>query len=136
MNGRDAAGAGILMLALLLAGCAGQMIHESMQPMIGRPATHAFAKLGFPDSEDTVAGRKFYVWTTESSGSHLVPQFNTGTIRGKDGTTTFSYTTFEEQFYHHECRLRVFVDAKDRIAAYDLNGNDAGCSVFARKLSR
>ena len=134
MNCRKAAGTGIL--ALLLAGCAGQVIQESMQPMIGRPAARVFEKLGFPDSEDTVAGRRFYAWATESSGSHLVPRFNTGTIHGKDGTSTFSYTTFEERFYHHECRLRVFVDPQDRITAYDLDGNDGGCSAFARRLSR
>lgn len=134
MNCRYAARTGIL--ALFLAGCAGEMIRDAMLPLIGHRASYLFEKLGFPDAEDTIAGRRFYVWASETTGSQLVPHFNTGTIRGKHGTSTFGYTTFHEQPYHRSCRFRVFVDSEDRITAYDLDGNEGGCSALANKLDR
>lgn len=74
MNWESLAKAGTL--ALVLTGCAGEIIQEKMSPMIGRPASYVFAKLGLPDAEGEVAGRKFYIWGTQTTGSYTVPQYN------------------------------------------------------------
>lgn len=123
-------------LALLLAGCAAGIIEEKMQPMIGQPASHVFEKLGIPDAEDVVAGRRFYVWETEDSGSILLPQQNTGSVYTAHGTSTYTYMTYVPMVYSHTCRFRVFVDANDLITTYDFDGNEGGCSTFATRLSR
>ena len=111
-------------LALLLAGCAGGIIEDKMQPMIGQPASQVFEKLGIPDAEDVVAGRRFYVWETESSGSILMPQQNTGSVYTGYGTSTYTYATYVPVPYSHACKFRVFVDAKDLITTYDFEGDE------------
>ena len=123
-------------LALILAGCASVTIEEKMQPMLGQPASQVFEKLGIPDAEDVVAGRKFYVWKTEDSGSILLPQLNTGSVYTGYGTSTYTYTSYVPIVYSHACKFRVFVDAKDLITTYDFEGNEGGCSTFASQLSR
>ena len=123
-------------LALLLGGCAAEIIEEKMQPLIGQPASQVFEKLGIPDAENVVAGRRFYVWETQDSGSILLPQQSTGTVYSGYGTSTYTYTTFVPMVYNHACKFRVFVDSKDRITTYDFGGDEGGCSSFASKLSR
>ena len=124
-----------VMLALLLAGCAGRVIDTEMQSMIGRPASDVFLRLGLPDAEGRVAGLKYYVWNMRSTGTHLVPQFHTGTIRGEEGTSTIRYTTMQEQRFDMECTFRVFVDPNERVTTWDTRGND-GCSQIAVRLRR
>ena len=123
-------------LALFLAGCAAGIIEEKMEPMIGQPASNAFEKLGLLDAEGEVAGRKFYVWETRTSGSFSMPKQSTGTLFGGPGPSTFTLLTHEEVYYNHHCKMRIFVDSQDRIATYDFDGNEGGCSTFAKKLSR
>ena len=134
MSWRNVAKAGTL--ALFLVGCASAIIEERMQPMVGRPASDVFEKLGLPDAEGEVAGRRFYIWGTQTSGSFTVPQHKTGTIYGPYGTSTYGYTTYQQHFYNYMCTIRVFVDSDDRIATYDFKGNEGGCSTFAEMLSR
>ncbi len=123
--------------ALLLGGCAGEIIQEKMSTMIGRPASHVFAKLGLPDAEGKVAGRKFYVWGTQASGSYTLPQYNTGTIYNPyGGTSTYSYTAYQQHSYNYFCKIRIFVDSKDRITTYDFEGNEGGCRRFSSQLDR
>ena len=125
----------VAMLALLLAGCAGRVIDTEMQSMIGRPASDVFLRLGLPDDEGRVAGLKYYAWKTRSTGTHLVPRYHTGTIRGDDGTSTIRYTTMQEQLFSMECTFRVFVDPNERVTTWDSRGND-GCSQIAGRLRR
>lgn len=134
MNWRKIAGAGIL--ALFLAGCTGKIIQEKMSTMLGGPASRVFAKLGLPDAEGEVAGRKFYVWGTQAAGSYILPKYNTGTIYNPYGMSTYNYMTYQQHSYNYYCKIRVFVDSQDRITAYDLKGNEGGCGRFADQLSR
>ena len=133
-GGRRAAQVGTAALALALAGCAGPSLDERMLPTIGRPAPEIFAKIGFPDAEDTVAGRRFYRWETRSSGAYILPQSDLATVYGPDGPETWIVRTYERQPYSYFCKFRVFVDAQDRIAGYDFEGD--GCATFARRLGR
>ena len=124
-----------VLLALSLAGCAGRVIDTEMQHMIGRPASEVFVRRGLPDDEGTVAGLKYYVWKSRSTGSHLVPQYHTGTIRGEDGTSIIQYTMMQERPFSTECRFRVFVDPNERVTTWDARGND-DCAQIAGRLRR
>lgn len=128
----------VSILFLITTGCASEIIQKKMAGMTGQPAELLFAKLGLPEVESWVAGRKFYAWDTQASGSYSIPQHRTGIIYGPYGqsTQTYSYTTYLQQHYHYYCKLRVFVDARDRIVTYDFEGNEGGCGTFADRLSR
>lgn len=125
-------------LVLLTTGCAGEIIQKKMADMIGQPAELLFVKLGLPEVESRVAGRKFYAWDTQASSSYSVPQQQTGIIYGPYGqsTQTYSYITYRQQHYLYYCKLRVFVDARDHVVTYDFEGNEGGCGTFADRLNR
>jgi len=91
---------------LLLSGCVGQALQEGLHAYSGQPASALFSKLGLPTAEQTIAGRKVYIWTTSN--------FVEGTNYG--------------------CKLRVNVDPHDNIVGGDWDGNNGGCAVFASRL--
>lgn len=133
-NGRLAAA---VVLALVMTGCTGKIIQENMDRMVGLPADRVFDKLGLPDAESEVAGRKFYIWETSNQGFFSAPLFSAGTVFSSDGSplTHYTYTTFNQVDYNRSCKLRVFVDALDVVTTYDYEGNEGGCYVFANQLS-
>jgi hypothetical protein len=95
-----------LSACLALAACAGQAIKDKMPAYIGQPSSVLIGKLGFPTRQDTVAGRKVYIWTT----SNLV-----------DGT-------------NYGCTIRAIVDDQDVIMTWDYQGNEGGCAHYASTL--
>jgi hypothetical protein len=77
-----------------------------MPAYIGQPASALFNRLGLPTSEQTVAGRKVYIWNT----SQLY-----------EGTSV-------------TCILRAIVDPQDIITDFDLSGTGGACGVYASRL--
>jgi hypothetical protein len=96
----------IILAALALSGCSTGKIKEQMPQYVGQPASALFAKLGYPTSEQTVAGSKVYIWTT----THLV-----------DGT-------------NYGCKIRAIVDSREIITSWDGEGNQGGCAHYASRL--
>lgn len=59
----------VVLLGLLLSGCATlslQPFSERMTALKGQPVEVAFDKLGYPQNEKEIAGRKVYYWTENS----------------------------------------------------------------------
>ena len=142
MSGKVTRLAALVAFVLLASGCftsAKQMFQENMDCMAGLPASSLFDRLGIPESEGQVAGRKFYVWDTYNSGSISIPQQHTGTLYNpysQPFSSTYTYTTYQQVQYSHFCKFRVFVDSQDRIITYDFEGNEGGCRRLASQLSQ
>lgn len=98
---------------LLLGGCVSQPMNEGLRPLKGQPASVAFERLGMPQDEKTVAGKHFYVWKTDHSGSAY------GSL---DGT-------------QYVCTVRAFVDDGNIVTALDWEGNGYGCAEYVQKLN-
>ncbi len=67
----------VALVVIFFTGCGGyfypsQIIGKEMDDRVGLPISVVFDRLGIPDSEDEVAGRKFYVWNNELSGVNIV----------------------------------------------------------------
>ena len=87
----------ILGLSLLaLAGCLNPSatLDEKQRYFIGQDASTLFSSMGFPQQEGEIAGRKFYAWTYNQSGSLTLPQYNTGTYSGSTYGTYGSYNSY------------------------------------------
>lgn len=99
----------IAALAPLLAmpGCVDAPINDGMSKMVGKPLDAAIAKLGMPNREETIAGRKVYSWTT----SNLV-----------EGTA-------------YRCEIRVIM-LGEMIGTFSWQGNNGGCIQYASLLGR
>lgn len=104
-----------------------------MTSLQGKPVQAAFAALGYPDQEMTIAGKKVYVWATNYSGSYTVPTTSTATTYV--GTTPINTTIYgsETQSYNANCKIRVISDG-GTIIDWDAEGNEYGCSSYADRL--
>jgi hypothetical protein len=97
----------LLYAAILLAGCAGQMIEQGMTSLVGQPLNAAIATLGVPTEERTIADMKVYVWST----STVV-----------EGT-------------QRKCTIRAIMKG-DVIGSFDFEGNEGRCARYAQLLQR
>lgn len=116
-------------IVLLVAGCVDTS--EELAPAVGRPASELFTKLGFPDSEGVVAGRKYYVWQSQAFGSNSIPVEQTGTIYNRGFPTTYKYTTYTQVSHNETCKIRAFVDSQEYVTNIEIDeAGYSGCSGF------
>lgn len=127
-----------------LSGCLSprDTLNERQPNYIGKDANVLFGAMGMPQQEGRVAGAKFYTWTYQNSGSFSLPQYNTATYNGSTYGTygssntigTVGYTTYQTTNYNYSCVLRAFVDSKNRITKFDMDGNIGGCNPLVNRL--
>ena len=101
-------------LGPILTGCLSSTMNPPLQQSVGQPARALFAKIGWPDRENVVAGRKVYIWSTQ----HLGPQ------------------VFGEGDVEYNCQIRVFADDRDIVTGSDWRGNILGCSEYTTRLAQ
>lgn len=118
-----------IVAAGLLVGCAGRIIEKNMNDLVGQPASAVFARLGHPDAEAVVAGRKTYTWSTRRSGLDSVCR-----PAVYSGRKTVVPGSFDLVPYTSECRIRVLVDSRDVVQSWDHDGNEGGCERYAKRL--
>lgn len=94
-------------LCLLAAACAADATRQTMMSLKGQPIEAAIARLGVPHEERTIAGRKVFVWNA---------------TRAFDGND-------------YRCQLRIVMDGP-AVGTWEIDGQNAACSVFDAKLSR
>jgi len=99
----------IVAASFTLSACVADMT-KGLQPMVGKPASVAFAKIGMPTDERLIAGQKVYIWAT----SRLV---------GSRG-----------EISDYNCTVRIFVDSIETITSYDWSGNLGGCANLMQRL--
>ncbi len=105
----------LLLLSLLLglAACAQRVpLVDTLNPWVGGPVSTVFDRLGMPDSEGTVAGRKFYAWEHE------------------DGKRVDEKTNGSVEITTYRCKVRAFVDEEDIVRFFDVQGNVGGCDYY------
>jgi hypothetical protein len=101
----------IALLLMMLGACSPLIgLNNGLENINGHPVKEAFAKLGLPDSEGVVAGKKFYIY---ESGSKAVD--------------------FEGNMAPN-CKIRLIVDENEVIRAYNYAGNLSGCWYYSSRL--
>ncbi|MFC7541791.1 hypothetical protein ACFQU2_23080 [Siccirubricoccus deserti] len=105
-----------------------------MNELMGQPAPVLFSRLGYPDAETVVAGRKAYIWGNRRMGA--MPIYTPTTTTGFVGTQPVTMTTSTMNMVpvEYACQIRAIVDAEDRITTWDYRGNQGGCAPYARRL--
>jgi len=123
----------IAVLALSLAGCTTpEEIRSGANTFKGQNYRVAFAKLGFPDAENKIAGHTVYTWGNRNSGSYTVPTYQTATsyVGGQVVTTNFQGSRTESFDYH--CKLDLIVDGSGTVVDTKVTGNIGGCERYAQ----
>jgi hypothetical protein len=96
----------LILVAAAFAGCAGQMIKEGMQGLVGQPLSAAVSKLGVPTEERTIANMKLYIWSTDT------------VVKGTSS----------------KCTIRAIMKG-EVIGSFDFEGDEDQCSRYARMLT-
>ncbi len=108
----------------------------AMEALKGQPLSAAIAKLGYPDSQMSIAGKKVYTWNNHDSGSYTLPTYNTATtyVNGQPiySTVQGSRTTS----YDYECKLKIIASQSDIIENFEWDGDIGGCEAFAMRLQK
>lgn len=124
-----------LWLALLVAGCTSfSVLDEELPKYKGKPIDSLVAKLGFPNAEQTIMGRKVYVWSTSMSYVSVNPTTSTttGYVGGRPITATSTSYTYSDS--NLSCTLRAIVDAQGLIERYAYEGNNGACYTYSDRL--
>lgn len=126
-----------LLATLFLCGCTnpGTIIHDELGKLHGQPVSTVFAKLGYPQSEGNVAGRKFYLWSNNVMGraSRTKITQGGGQIDGK--YFDYTETTIGGGIpYNMNCTIRVFVSKDDYVQFADGSGTNGACAEYAERL--
>src|SRR5262245_124316 len=95
----------VVLFCLLAASCASKVINEQMTGLVGQPLDAAIAKLGLPTTEQTIAGRKVFVW------------FRDYVVEGTQ----------------RKCQIRVIMSG-NVIGSFDFDGNEGQCLHYAALL--
>ncbi len=120
----------MILAGLLLAGCAADDTSEVMARYRAQPIESVTARLGLPQGETTIMGRRAYIWNRTNYDTATTQSLTTGTI----GNISVVATTYGTESYSTICALRVFVDGASRITGYDFHGQQGACRSLSAKL--
>jgi len=101
-----------------LLGCVTTRLSNDLKSYVGRDIHELYERLGKPTGKQETTGDRVYVWSISSEG--VMPK-GTG-----EGTITVQ----------RECTLEVTINAENVVRTYQVEGSDAGCAAFLRRLSR
>ena len=138
----------VVTLGLLLGGCVFQQLESGLNKMTGEDISYAVRIWGYPNAKREMFGKTIYIWSTQSSGSMVLPTTTyqpgtTSTTYGTVGNTTYSgttytsgqtVTTYQTYNYNYNCTIELIVNSQGIIESWQYNGNAGGCGRFTRNL--
>lgn len=125
-----------LVAAFVLAGCTSfSVLDKELPKLVGQPVDVAVNKLGFPNAERNIMGKKVYIWSTTQSGTSIVPTTSYSTAYIGTKPVSAQTTTYSTQDYTLSCTLRLIVDDKGVVRDYDYDGNNGACFAYSSRLT-
>lgn len=121
-----------LLLILAASACVSfAEMEEELEEFKGQHINVAVAKLGVPDGERVIVGRKIYVWARQETRTNTSPQTSSthGLFGGHHTTTTYS-----TQKYQESCKIELVVDDSDIVVSYSVDGDLQTCQIYANRL--
>lgn len=130
----------ISVIAMLgLTGCAtwGQL-DEGLDSLVGRPLDVAITKLGYPATEQTIAGRKLYRWGNSTQGMAYMPSTTTTSGILGVGARAVPYTATTDGGSYvpvsYACNLTLATNSAGIVISYQYEGNLGGCERYINAL--
>ncbi|MES0016154.1 hypothetical protein [Mesorhizobium sp. M0036] len=126
-----------LIALTVAAGCQTfENMDAGLTSLHGQPYQAAFDVLGFPDAENTIAGKRVFTWGSRNAGSYTVPTFNSSTayVNGQPIYVQSQGTATETYDYH--CKIDVIVGDSGVIEQTKYDGNIGGCEKYARRFPK
>ena len=131
-------GFAIVLALVALSGCVMSftVLDAELPKYYGRHIDTLVARIGYPNSEQMLMGRKVYVWTTSMQHVSVTP--TTSTSSGYVGTmpVTITGTNYQTNVIQLSCTIRVFVDDANIIQFADYGGNNGACYTYSEPLEK
>ena len=136
-------------LVMLLTGCAVQtfptmgVLRDGLASLAGAPVESLVEKIGYPESDVTVGGRKVYTWDHRRAFTYLEPETicrervvehsvaNRPRAPVRRKVVTECETRQVERTVLHHCAIKVEADEAETIIGFTFDGNADGCERFA-----
>ena len=125
---------------IFLTGCSTfEDIDKGLSNLYGQHIDSLIAKIGYPNKQNEVAGRKLYVWDSSQTVSYSMPvtNYNSGSVNAYGtygsayGTYSGTSTSWVPQVANYFCTITVEVDSSETIVAAQYGGNIGGCERYA-----
>lgn len=132
----------ISIIAILsLTGCATwEQLDEGLDKLVGRPLDVAISKLGYPATEQTIAGRKLYRWGNSSQGVAYMPSTSTtyATLGVGARAVPYAATTDSGSYIpvNYACNLTLATNNAGIVISYQYEGNMGGCKRYINALKK
>lgn len=133
---------GILMLiGASLTGCVtwGDL-DQGLNNLRGKPISAAIERIGYPSSEQVIAGKKLYRWERTSQGVQVQPttSFTSGKVGSGNNPAKYTETKTGSTMVqvNNKCSLTLAVDQHDNIISHQYDGNLDGCSTYINAFKR
>lgn len=127
----------VLLFSLLQLGCAShENIKRGLDQLVGQNIEEAINLLGYPDDEQSIAGKVVYSWRNSRSSLSTTPthQTSTGYIGGSQITLdTYGQETISKIL---KCKIRIITDTANQIVHWEYGGNRGACSKFSKQIDR
>ncbi|KQV51374.1 hypothetical protein ASD07_10795 [Duganella sp. Root336D2] len=128
----------IVFVLSTLTACATSfsVMDETLPKLVGKKSSEAVKYLGFPSGEQSVMGKKVYVWSTRTWMPNFAPATTntTGTIGARPFTAT-STTYGGGGGMDLSCELKLIVgESEDLIERFQYEGNNGACMRFSEAL--
>ncbi len=122
----------------VLSSCAFDQIESGFTALEGQKIQTAFEYLGYPDSEQEIAGSKVFTWGREFTRTSVTPvnSYNYGGIYGYDGYgSAVGYSTsYIPQTNYYSCTLKLITDQDGTIIDGQYDGDLGGCAKYGSAL--
>lgn len=129
---------------ILLVGCltvalsvsAGEpYMDKALSSWVGYPIEAIIKHWGYPDNQQTIAGKNIYIWEDRTTSQEDTYQRSYVKTDKKGRTYVDSYTSGGGT-YDYYCRKIIEVDSNNKISGYSYKGNSCPNAYFlaAKKL--
>lgn len=115
-----------ILFIFMLLGCvhSSTIIMNYISNFVGQDIESLFSVLGYPDNESQFRDKKIYIWT--NSNMQYVPNFQ---------YNPYGLATNSGYYAQGNCTIKVITDRYGRIIDAEVQGNEYGCEMYARRLS-
>ena len=130
----------LFFVGIFLTSCSTfEDIDKGLTNLHGQHIDNLIAKIGYPNGQNEVAGRKLYIWDSRQTVSYSMPttSYSSGNVNAYGtygsafGTYSGSTTTWVPQVATYFCTITVEVNQNETIVAAQYGGNIGGCERYA-----
>ena len=130
----------LLSTILILPSCSATFtdLQNGLDRYQGLSLNSLIDRIGFPTTQQNIAGRKLYIWDTSNTVTMSMPTTSStsGTVSSgtSSGTYSGSSTIWVPTTYNFNCRITIEVDNQDNIISNYWEGNRGGCERYSKAL--